>query len=38
LEKGAVLVVQLGPGVPLTPGIPLFASFGRLGRVRASIV
>jgi len=38
LEKGAVLVAQLGPGVPLTPGVPLVASFGRLGRVRASIV
>ena len=35
LERGSVLIVQFGPGLPLTPGTTMVGSFGRLGRVSA---
>jgi 2-keto-4-pentenoate hydratase len=38
LEKGSLLVAQLGSGVAVVAGTTLIASFGRLGRVKASFV
>jgi len=37
LERGSLLVVQLGPGIPARPGTILVGSFGRLGRVSARL-
>jgi 2-keto-4-pentenoate hydratase len=35
LDRGSLLIVQLGPGLPLNTGTTMVGSFGRLGRVSA---
>jgi hypothetical protein len=35
LERGAMLIVQLGPGLPVSAPTTMVGSFGRLGRVTA---